>query len=300
MNVDSIIKKLETKNPSLVLYGPKGVGKKYTALQIVKATLCGNNPACGTCNECKRIEHENHPDVIIIKPEADEEKDKKGREISISQIREDVLDKMIFSSSEGKKRFVIIDQAHRLNRSSGNALLKSVEEPPKDTIFMLLTPNLYSMLPTILSRCELISIPPLSNEKLAQISKVPVDHKLIGYADGSVSALKFYLSIEEDTQRLIDFMDAKDRSFSDISSISSSLAESVKGATKAEDMENAEYVFSFIIKHLLNKAQNEPERAKAIVPVIQEINTISKKLYTNTSISMVIENMLLELVVRSI
>ena len=300
MNIDKLVKKLENSNPSIILYGPKGVGKKHTALRIAKALLCGKNPACGKCEECKRVEHENHPDVIIIKPEIDEIKKTMGSEIRVSQIREDVLDKIIFSNAESKKRLIIIDQAHRLNRESGNVLLKSVEEPPKDTIFMLLTPNLHSMLPTIVSRCQTISVPPLSDQELTDITKISSNNKLIEYACGSVTALEFYISIEEDLEKLINFIDAKDKSFSDINKIVSSLASNIKGETKAEEIENSEYVFCLIIKHLLKKVQNNPERSKDILPAIQEINSISKKIYTNTASSMVIENMLLELTVRSI
>ncbi len=300
MNADNLIKKLETSNPSILLHGPKGIGKNYTAFQIVKAVLCGKNPACGTCNECRKIESKNHPDVIVIQPEADEETNKKGQEIGVDQVRKGVLDKIIYANAGGKKRFVIIDQAHRLNKSSGNALLKAVEEPPKDTIFILLTSNLHSMLPTIISRCEVTSVPPLSDNKIAEILGIPTNHELIEYANGSVTALQFYISIEEQIKNLVDFIDGKNKSFSDINNIVFNLAESIKGSTKAEDIGNAEYIFAFIIKHLLKKAKSSPEKSKIIVPVIQEINTISKKLYTNTSASMVMENMLLELAVRSI
>jgi len=156
------------------------------------------------------------------------------------------------------------------------------------------------MLPTIISRCEVTSIPPLSDNKIAEILNIPKNHELIEYAEGSATALKFYISIEEQIKDLVAFIDQKDKFFSDINNIVFSLAENIKGSTKAEEMENAEYIYAFIIKHLLKKAKSSPERSKIIVPVIQELNTIAKKLYTNTSASMVMENMLLELAVRSI
>ncbi len=300
MELDKIISKLEISNPSLILHGPKGVGKKHMAFEIVKSVLCGKRPYCGTCEECRKVDNGNHTDVIVLRPEADEEKDKKGKDISIEQVREDVLDKMIFSSSSGKKRFVIIDQAHRLNQSSGNALLKSVEEPPKDTVFILLTPSLHSMLKTIVSRCLVISVPPLKSEKLAEILSIEKDHHLLGYADGSVSALRYYLSIEDQLTGLKQLLDSKYKPFNIISDTATSLTESAKGITKADEIENMEYIFSFITKHLLNKAkENETDQSK-IINAISEITRLSKALYSNTTSTMVLENMLLELSARSI
>lgn len=300
MELNKIINKLETSNPSLILHGPKGVGKKHTAFEIVKSVLCGSTPYCGTCEECRKVDSGNHTDVIILKPQSDEEKDKKGKDISIEQVREDVLDKIVFSSSSGKKRFVIIDQAHRLNQSSGNALLKSVEEPPKDTVFILLTPSLHSMLKTIISRCLVISIPPLRPEKLAEILSIDKNHPLLPYADGSVSALRYYLSIEEQLGSLKQLLDTKYKPFNIISETAGSLAESAKGITKADEIENMEYIFAFVIKHLLNKAKNVDIDQDSIISAINEINRLSKALYSNTSASMVLENMLLELSLRSV
>ncbi|HOW16906.1 MAG TPA: hypothetical protein PK443_04255 [bacterium] len=291
MEFDSIIKQIKRSNPSIILSGPKGVGKKHLVMEIAK-TLLGD--------DAKQIDSGNHPSIIMIKPEIDEKGLRKGKDISIDQIRDDVLNKIVFSSHEKKRRFVIIDQAQRLNESSSNCLLKAVEEPPQDTTFFILTPNLHAMLPTIISRCMVINVPPIDKHKLAKIVNIDKDHELLDYANGSVSALKFYLSIEELLNKLKQLLDSTYRPFDTISTVCTCISEELKGNTKAEELENIEYVFSFIMKHLIKRFENGSIGAEQLASGMKEINKISKKVYLNTQTPLVLENMILELSLRSV
>jgi DNA polymerase-3 subunit delta' len=136
--------------------GPEGVGKRTIALSLAKSIYCdeARNDFCGQCVNCARIADRNHPDVRLIKPLAGK------KEISIQQIRE-VEKELNFRSFSGKRKIIIIDPAAIMNIPAQNALLKTLEEPPQDSLLFLLAPNGGNVLPTVRSRCLRISFAPL-------------------------------------------------------------------------------------------------------------------------------------------
>ena len=297
---EKIIERINRMSSSFIFHGPKGCGKKHLAFDIAKTMLCTSqkNKPCGTCDECKKVDDLNHVNIIFVHPHIDPENKKsksKGMTIAIDDVREQIIDQLVFTPGEKGKRFIIIDQAHRLNKESANALLKSLEEPPANTAFFLLTHNLHSFLPTIISRCQLIGVPPLSNQKLAEILEIPQDHFLIDYAGGSASALKFYLSNETVIKEIIDFVNTPTgRTYPEIKNLveqitDMSLGDEENPIAKASEFENLEYLMALIeIVLLRSSALDIPRKA-------MELNSIFKKIYQNTSTSMVFENMLLEL-----
>ncbi len=123
--------------------------------QIASLLLCKgpvNDPEgllkpCKTCISCKKIAHSVHPDLLEIIPN--------GRSIKIEQIRQ-IQKEVTFPPLEGKRRVVIIDRAEAMGPSSSNALLKILEEPPIHTVLLLSTSSSSSLLPTILSRCQIL------------------------------------------------------------------------------------------------------------------------------------------------
>jgi DNA polymerase-3 subunit delta' len=294
---EKIIERINRTSSSFIFHGPKGCGKKHLAFDIAKTMLCtSKNPPCGTCDECKKVDELNHVNIIFVHPHVDPENKKKGKgmTIAIDDVREQIINQLVFTPGEKGKRFIIIDQAHRLNKESANALLKSLEEPPADTVFFLLTHNLHSFLPTIISRCQIIGVPPLSKQKLAEILDIPSDHFLIDYAGGSASALKFYLDNEPTVKEIIDFVNNPNRSYPEIKNIVEQITDISTGEedspiAKASEFENLEYIMTLIETALLRSSVSDIPR-KAL-----ELNSIFKKIYQNTSSSIVFENMLLEL-----
>jgi DNA polymerase-3 subunit delta' len=142
--------------------GPEGVGKRTLALALAKAIHCvqGGDDFCSECTNCMRIRDGNHPDVCTIEPLA-------GRkEISIQQIRE-VEKQLNFRSFSGRKKIAILDPATLMNLPAQNALLKTLEEPPQDSLLILVAPNVGALLPTLRSRCLRLSFSPLRRELLA-------------------------------------------------------------------------------------------------------------------------------------
>ncbi|MEI7884011.1 MAG: hypothetical protein WCI30_01510 [Clostridia bacterium] len=113
--------------------------------------LCCINPqtedACGICLHCLQLEHGNYPDFYMIEPE--------GKNIRLDSVQE-IRVRLGLQRFGSGKRIIIIKDAHLLREEAANCLLTVLEEPPEDTIWLLLTTNLYSILPTIISRCQLI------------------------------------------------------------------------------------------------------------------------------------------------
>lgn len=135
-----------------IFAGPKGAGKKNMALQFAKALNCeeGQNDACDKCSNCLKIEHNNHPSVIHIKPT--------GKTIKIDQIRQ--LQKSLNFLTYGVKyKILIIEHADLLTKQAANSLLKFLEEPKANIVAILMVENQYQLLSTIRSRCQIINFP---------------------------------------------------------------------------------------------------------------------------------------------
>jgi len=158
---------------ALLFTGTEGIGKKKTALAFATALNCqaidGRNPAeseplepCGQCRPCKKIAAGLHPDVIVVKPEQSR--------IKISAIR-DLGHILAAKPYEALQRVVIIDQAQAMNPQAGNSLLKLLEEPPANTILILIAVNTFSLLPTIVSRCQQLRFKPIPDQTLTEYLK---------------------------------------------------------------------------------------------------------------------------------
>lgn len=144
--------------------GIEGIGKRTVATGFVKALNCltQSDDFCGQCLQCRKIDRQIHPDVMIVEPLPD----KKG--LSVDQIRS-LQQEIIFKPLEGKKKAVIIDQAENMTASVANCLLKTLEEPPEDTVLVLIAHSVSDMLPTVLSRCQRLHFSPLSDDDLSSL-----------------------------------------------------------------------------------------------------------------------------------
>jgi len=137
-----------------LFFGPEGIGKKLTAFGLAKAVNCLQQVGdfCGSCDACRRIEKGIHPDFFFIEPD--------GVNVKVDQLR-DLQASIRYRPYLAKKKVCIIDQAERMNISSANSILKTLEEPPADTIIILVTSSLERILPTIRSRCRTVQFSPL-------------------------------------------------------------------------------------------------------------------------------------------
>lgn len=173
-----------------ILYGPDGVGKRTLANLCVGTLYCrgGGSKPCGVCAECLRIAHGNHPDVFTIRPE---------RSIGVEAIRSLISDIQMRAFGAGYKA-VVIEQADRMTHQAQNCLLRTLEDPPPGTVFLLTADSLEAILPTLCSRCRLLAIAPLPDgavERRLLSQGVPADRaaQLAPLSKGSVGkALRLY------------------------------------------------------------------------------------------------------------
>ena len=155
---------LRARPPQGLLFkGNKGIGELELAINFAHALLCqqpqSSGAACGACPACHWLSQGAHPDFRLVQPDAislageeTETGKKPSKQISVEQIRE-LADFLSLSAHQGGKRIIIIHPAEAMNHNAANALLKSLEEPPRDMLFILVTHKAQQLLPTILSRC---------------------------------------------------------------------------------------------------------------------------------------------------
>ena len=146
-----------------LLLGPSGSGKRSAALAMAAALNCTEEPGvgCGTCSTCARIMRRAYPDVHHIAPE--------GPLIPVDVIRETVIPEAARSPFEGHRKVFIIDEAERMNDAAQNAILKTLEEPQPDTIFVLISDNEGELLETIRSRCRIVRFAPVSEVRIIEL-----------------------------------------------------------------------------------------------------------------------------------
>jgi DNA polymerase III subunit delta' len=204
--------------PAVLMAGPAGVGKRLTATAVAQAINClqpitppgpprtdspaqrdpactGNaartesaaqrdtasatggleRDACGECAACRRIARGTHPDVVTIEPG-------ESGSIKIEQLR-DVIDQSQYRPFEGRRRVVIIDEADAAGADAQSALLKTLEEPPSASVFILVSSMPDALLPTVLSRCPRLRFGPLTPGEVAHVLRR--DH---GYSEQDARA----------------------------------------------------------------------------------------------------------------
>lgn len=182
--------------------GPAGVGKKMTAHAFASLVNCHAPTAtriCGNCPSCKKFKSSNHPDYHVVEPD--------GAGIKIEQIR--ALQKQLaFPPFEAKTRIIILADIHETMRRPevANSLLKTLEEPPDNTMIILTGDEAGTILPTIISRCQVIPFSPLPFEDVATLLRedaIPHDQAitLARIAEGSIGRARHHLEKDFLTMR---------------------------------------------------------------------------------------------------
>ena len=183
---------------ALLLRGRAGIGKYDFAIELSRALLCSqpnHNEACGGCPSCLWFNEGTHPDFRLISPENDDENEEapkkktaKKTQISVAQIRQ-LIDYLSLSSHQVQgKRIILISPAESLNLASANALLKMLEEPPANTLFLLVSSQPQRLLPTIMSRCQTLEMPiPSKSEAIQWLNAQGIQHAeaALDYAGGA-------------------------------------------------------------------------------------------------------------------
>lgn len=150
--------------------GPQGIGKRLAALTIAKALNCREEglDSCDQCASCLKIEKFQHPDVHLIAGSGAQDGEENTADIKIEQIRQ-LQKEIALRPYEAAKKAFIIDNAHNLTPEAENALLKVLEEPPKDSVIILVTDKPGRLFKTIISRCKVIRFCALKREELKEV-----------------------------------------------------------------------------------------------------------------------------------
>ncbi len=194
--------------PSLLLAGTSGIGKRRTAMAVAEALNClaprktgtFETDACGECASCRRIARSVHADVVVLEP---------GETGTIkTDVVRDVIDRANYRPFEGRRRVVIVDEADALMESAQNALLKTLEEPPQASVFILVSSMPDALLPTVRSRCRPLRFGDLTPAEVAAV--LVRDHEY-DEADAKAAAADAGGSVGRALEaRAVDLAEARD------------------------------------------------------------------------------------------
>jgi DNA polymerase III subunit delta' len=243
--------------------GPGGIGKQLFATNLAQCLLCRQTSdvevdACGECSGCKQMQAGTHPDFFRLgRPEGKSElpielfvgsRERRGQG--------GLCHELSLRPMAGGRRIAVIDDADLMNEASANALLKTLEEPPADSLLILISENSDGILPTIRSRCQMVRFAPLSSsdlsELLVELEMVPSPREadeLASLSEGSLTVAGQLLDpgLRELRDAVYDSL-AEER-FDSLAASSRTLAGLEKlGGDTAAQRENGRWVVKFCIE----------------------------------------------------
>ena len=181
-----------------IINGEKSSGKEFIARVFAMTLQCekGGTEPCQECHSCKQALSDNQPDIIYVSHE-------KPNTISVDDIRAQINNDIAIKPYSSPYKIYIMNEAEKMTPQAQNAILKTLEEPPEYAVIMLLTSNVNSLLPTILSRCVVLNMKPVADELvrnyLMHQLQVP-DYKAevcVAFARGNIGKAKSLASSED-------------------------------------------------------------------------------------------------------
>lgn len=182
-----------------IINGERNAGKEFIAKTFAMAVQCENRQdvePCGECHSCKQALSGNHPDIIFITHE-------KPGTIGVDDIRRQINGDVAIKPYSGHKKIYIVSEGEKMTVQAQNALLKTLEEPPEYAVILILTDNVNTLLPTILSRCVVLNMKPVRDaqikEYLMENMGIP-DYKAdicVAFARGNVGKARLLANSEE-------------------------------------------------------------------------------------------------------
>lgn len=294
-----------------LINGEKSSGKEFIAKVFAMALQCekGEVEPCQECHSCKQALSGNHPDIIRVVHE-------KPNTISVDDIRKQINGDVALKPYSSARKVYLITEAEKMTVQAQNALLKTLEEPPSYVVIVLMTSNVNTLLPTILSRCVMLHMKPvpdkLVKEYLCRQLQVP-DYKAevcAAFARGNIGKAKALASSE-------DFDNIKSDALSLLKYIQDmELNEIIAAVKKASEykLEINDYLDICVIWYrdaLLFKATNDVNHLvfrdeiqalrraaqrssyEGIETIIKALDTAKKRLEANVNFDLVMELLML-------
>lgn len=181
-----------------IINGERSSGKEFIAKIFAMTLQCekGETEPCGECHSCKQAQSGNQPDIIYISHE-------KPNAISVEDIRGQINNDIVIKPYSSPRKVYIMNEGEKMTPQAQNALLKTLEEPPEYAVILILTTNVDALLPTVLSRCVVLNMKPVSDIKvkkfLMETLEVP-DYKAdicVAFARGNIGKAKMLAASEE-------------------------------------------------------------------------------------------------------
>lgn len=181
-----------------IIHGERNAGKEFIAKVFAMALQCGNEGTepCGECHSCKQALSGNQPDIIFVSHD-------KPNTIGVEDIRTQINNDIAVKPYSSPRKVYIINDGEKMTVQAQNALLKTLEEPPEYAVILILTTNVDTLLPTVLSRCVVLHMKPVADDKvkkfLMEKMNIP-DYKAnicVAFARGNIGKAKMLASSEE-------------------------------------------------------------------------------------------------------
>ena len=224
-----------------LFHGEEAIGKRLTAIRFAQALSCERPPdtegldSCGTCRSCQQIEARTHPDFFVIEPDPEQA----TQQIKIEQVRE-IKHQIMYRPLIGERKICLINDADRMTIGAANALLKTLEEPPDHSLFLLISSRPAALPATIQSRCQALrfTTPARTQVEAALILKreiPPSDARFLAIISEGRIGEALTSDVKDTRQRQQELVDlVRPQSLQSIGSILSS-AEAIAKADRAQD-----------------------------------------------------------------
>ncbi|OGP09820.1 MAG: hypothetical protein A2048_05185 [Deltaproteobacteria bacterium GWA2_45_12] len=293
--------------PVLIFYGPEGIGKSLVARHLAAFLFCcdknqQNNEkslglfgplskeqktfpksACGKCGSCLKVFGRQHADFYWIEPE--------GNSLKIEAIRKLQSD-LARTPLEGNIKVVVMDQAHTLTLQAANALLKTLEEAPAHVYFVLISPGLSQLIPTIRSRAQKLYFETLSYDECRQVLKTHEEisserlDSLIRLSDGSPGLILKFVSEE-----ILQGFESINAVLETPAVLFSAITEAVENILSLKG--DLDLTLEMVKKHLMEKMKGD--KNWEYVEKVDKVSNAQKDLDRNVNKSLILENLLIQL-----